>query len=847
MAEVAILLAVGKISAALGGEIVKLSRQLLVKEVSLLVEFPYGVGRIKSELLVMKGFFSQIDMRDRNNQALEAWIGEVRKLAYRIEDIMDEYVYVVAENQGKGLCGNGKKTQTLVILHNIATELKEIEINLANLWKIKGRWVQMASSGLGDSSTYVNKVQLDQAISSQLLDEEELVGKEKNKEDLINLLLSNGITNLRIITVWGMGGLGKTTLVSNVYKTECHRFECYAWVSVSRFYYIDVLLRKLIKDLYHKKESRVPLGIKNMDTLQLKEHLKSFLEHKRFLIILDDVWTRRAFEEICGYFVENVRGGGKIIITTRIRQVASLAHEHHMLELHPLVADEACNLLFKTVFGREQVPTGSASTATVAVRGWLLTQLTKFVSFISNPYNSPALNELPDTHNPPLEVRYWGEEIVKRCRGLPLAIVSIGKTLSSREKTGEEWKRLYQHLSSELRSDQNLDSILHLSYNYLPSHLKNCFLYCSMFPEDFRLSRKLLIQLWIAEGFIQERGASTLEEVAEGYIKDLIHRSMLQLHRKNHFGRVSKFRMHDVVRELAISLSRKDNFHAVYKENETVGIVDDTRRLSVIKCSNDKVSKLDLPCLRTFIAFDTSTPVSLLLSSIISKCKYITVLDLSRLPIETVPDAIGDLFNLRYLSLRHSKVKLLPQSIRKLSNLQTLDLFSSKIEKLPRGIVRLTKLRHLYASKKINGGVEIFQRSSPRAPKGLGKLKELQTLVAVEVSDELVESLADLVQLRSLAIYNVKGIHCKELCTSLSQMSSLSRLCLFASDENEVLLLKDFDPPPPHLHRLNLVGQLAKRTLRSPLFRGNNIKHLTLKRTHTTGSSCCFVLDGFPN
>jgi len=207
-----------------------------------------------------------------------------------------------------------------------------------------------------------------------------------------------------------------------------------------------------------------------------------------------------------------------------------------------------------------------------------------------------------------------------------------------------------------------------------------------------------------------------------------------------------------------------------------------------------------------------------------------TVLELSGLPIEKVPDAIGDLFNLRHLGLRDTKVKLLPKSIEKLSNLLTLDLYSSDIQEVPAGIVKLKNLRHLFAQKwNDQFGRVLHSCSGVCITKGLGNLTNLQTLQALEAQDESVRQLGDLRQLRSLRILNVKGIYCERLGESLVQMPFLSYLEVGASDENEVLMLNAL---PPNLHSLSLRGRLAKGALlgESPLLQAveQNLHELRL-------------------
>nr|XP_010942930.2 disease resistance protein RPM1-like [Elaeis guineensis] len=710
---------------------------------------------------------------------------------------MDEYIFLIAQQQESRLRGRLKKivkgSPNLIAWRQKAAQLKELESDLVHLSEMKERWIKTAGGGMGSSSNYASENQLHLAVSSHFIDEDDLVGIDQNKKTLIEWLFDEDPVS-SIISVWGMGGLGKTTLVTKVYKSESKRFERRAWISVSQTYQVDDLLRSMVEELHkNEKVDKIPIDTRELNHRRLVEIIRSSLDQKRYLIILDDVWDPTAFNGISDAINVDDNKGSRIIITTRSADVASLAHDSRKLELQVLESTEAWDLFCRRAFRKEKV------------------------------------------RKCPEELEELGKEIVLKCQGLPLAIVSIGSLLSLREKTKSEWQKVYDQLSWQLDKNPNLENVkrvLNLSYNYLPRYLKNCFLHCSMFPEDHVLQRKRLMRLWVAEGFVEERGSSTMEEVAEDYLKELIHRCMLQVVKRNEFGRIKHCRMHDVVRELAVSLSKKENFSVIYDDLQVVvNMTDETRRLSVHKCSNELPSSMELPRLRTFTVFDPSMSSSSSLSSLCSSSRYLTVLDLQGISIERVPDEIGDLFNLHFLGLRETKVKKLPKSLGRLRNLQTLDLCKSEIEKLPSTTRNLKKLRHLFAEKVVDPSLEtINNRRGVRAPMGLWNLKDLQTLQAVEANMEFVERLRNLTQLRSVRIWKVRGIHCKHLCASLSRLRYLYFLDLNASDENEILQLGGWDHQPQHLLKLDLNGQLAEGTMDLPLFRalGSSLRKLHL-------------------
>ncbi|XP_078156580.1 disease resistance protein RPM1-like [Carex rostrata] len=790
MAESAILAAL-RVLGDLTSEIAKLAISKFSKLCSTYKNLEANIHNISSELRVMQGFLDGIEMDDQSNKPQVAWIKEVHELANHIEDIVSEFAYLINNQKFDGISiyvtKLFKDPKLLVDLKRVASQLLVAETRLVNLARMKERWVPTTNVSTGENSNYSNEYSYKMAISAHFIHEDQIVGIKNNSEKLTSWLNSKK-PELSVISVWGMGGVGKTTLVTNVFKREKNNFDCHAWINISQYYTVENLVQNMISEIC--KEGQInSINTGNKDLRELKEIMVKLLKEKKYLIVLDDMWDLKAFQDIRDTLVNDHRGS-RIMITSRIANVASLAPERNRLELKPLPELDSWDLFCKKAFP------------------------------IERNYECP----------PPL--KKWAKEIVSKCDGLPLALVSLGGVLSCSEKTESEWRRVHDQLTWELDNNPNLDplkNILNLSFKYLPKYLKNCFLHCSLFAEDFRLPRKKLLRLWIAEGFIQQKGRSTLEEVAEGYLMDLIHRSMLQVVEKNYFGRVKRCQMHDTLRECAISLCKRENFGLMQEDNNSENAHSSTRRLSITNLRDTVNHDVCLPKLRTFLSVDNDVPSSPLLSMIFDKSRYLTVVDLEGLPIETVPNAIGDLFNLNYLGLRHTMVKSLPKSIKKLYNLQTLDLFCSQIQTLPDGIAELRKLRHLFAEVEVDPTYRSFRtRTGMSLPRGIFYLKDLQTIQSLESNAMVVRELGNLTQLRSFRIYNVKENQSVELCKSLSKMSFLSLVNINASDEEEILQLDGLNLP--QLQKLCLYGKLKETMLESPLFKisGDSIQMLRL-------------------
>ncbi|KAM3372939.1 hypothetical protein ACQJBY_019723 [Aegilops geniculata] len=829
MAEAALLLVTTKIGIAVAKG--TLSYTGLAKKAGYVAELPCNMRVIKNDLELIRAFLKDIGRKGWTDQVPEIWIGQARSLAYEMEDIVDQFIYVVGKHHYKASWWGYvkkivKKPKSLLTLDEIAAALNMINRELIQL-KQNRDWFQPIT-GVSEvpATTYDIQHQLYLPGHDYSVSVDDLVGFDKNREAFVKSLNLGNCSGLQITAVWGMGGIGKSTLVNHVF--EASNFECKAWVSVSRSYKLDDIWRSMLKGINSKDEKQ--FDAEKMSSAELTVKLKEILETKRYLIVLDDVWTAKDFFKIKQVLVDTGKGS-RVIITTRTEEVASVAHDGCKIKVEPLKKGDAWRLFCRKAFPR-----------------------------IEN-------------HICPKELHEYAPSIVEKCGGLPLALVTIGSIMSLKAKNATEWKLFHDHLIWEILNNENLshvENILNLSYNYLPDYLKNCFLYCALFPEDHMIHRKRLIRMWVAEGFIEQRGTCSLEDVAEGYLTELVQRSMLHVVERNSFNRIRCVRMHDLVRELAIFQSKRESFGTTYDDSHGVMQVDsDSRRLSVLQCKSDFQSSIGQGRLRTFITFSISKASSSLFHS---ESKYLAVLELSGLAVETIPNSVGELFNLRYLGLDKTYVKKLPKSFLKLHNLETLSLQGAECVNLPKGFENLKRLRHILMFKWLDRGCLIFKYFEPLDPfEGLWSLKDLQTLKSVRASKVFIAKLANLSQLTVLSIGGVRSIHCAQLCDSLSKMHRLSALEISASNEDEVLQLETLTLSNV-VKKLELHGRFSEGTLESPFFSTNgdalhkislrwsqlavnpvqrlsefsNLTEICLSRSYT-GQELTFDTEGFPN
>ncbi|CAO2141334.1 unnamed protein product [Urochloa humidicola] len=771
---------VSKIGSTLAQETTKAIIAKLSEKVKNLKELPEKVEEIKNEFKAMSNIIKQISTPSLNNELVKDWIGEVRELAHRVEDVMDKYSYHALQLEEENTMEKiFSKAYYVTVFSQIADEIIQIERKIGNAVKRRDRWLQLPqliSNPLAD----IERKHLHGCF--QEVPQDDLVGIGDNRRQVMEWLYSEkqGIT---LITVSGMGGLGKTTLVANVYEQEKINFTAHAWIVVSQTYDVDELLRKMLRKFGYPEPSQLT----DLDNHDLKRKIKEMLSNEKCLLVLDDVWNREAYTQIADAF-QNLQASS-IIITTRQENVASLAQPRRQLKLKPLEHNDAFHLFCRKAF-----------------------------------YNRMECRWPQDLEN-------LANNIVDRCQGLPLAIVSLGGMLSSLPATDYVWNEMYKQLRGELANNDNVRAILNLSYHDTPGDLRNCFLYCGLFPEDQELSRESLVRLWVAEGFAVPKEQSTAEEVAEGYLRELIQRNMLEAVETDELGRVSTCKMHDLVRDLALSIAKEHKFGSANDFSSITHMDKDVRRLSSCGWKDKTAVKVKFPRLRTLVAVGIISSSNQLLSPIFSESHYLTVIELQDSEITEVPASIGNLFNLRYIGLRRTRVKSLPESIGKLSNLLTLDIKQTKIVKLPRGIVRIKKLRHLLADRFEDEEQSEFRYFiGMKAPKKLSNLEELQTLETVEASKDLAVQLKTLKQLRSVWIDNISATDCEHLFATLSKMPLLSSLLLSASNENEALCFETLKPEYQKLHRLIIRGCWADKTLECPIFldHGRHLKYLAI-------------------
>ncbi|KAK3418331.1 hypothetical protein EUGRSUZ_H04285 [Eucalyptus grandis] len=402
----------------------------------------------------------------------------------------------------------------------------------------------------------------------------------------------------------------------------------------------------------------------------------------------------------------------------------------------------------------------------------------------------------------PPHLKNLSRRILKKCEGLPLAIVAIGGLLFAKDV--QEWEMISHSLAVELESNDRMQifrKILSLSYIDLHYNLKSCFLYLGLFPEDRVIECLTLIRLWIAEGFIEERERMTQEEVAQRYLNELINRNLVQIAETDLEGRLKTCRVHDLMRESILSKLKDENFVSFLSE-QTKELHERVRRLSVQYNCNNALNQLNLPSLRSLLIFQLRTSSSTDEQFFPTSSKLLRVLDMGGSCLHKFPQQILVFVHLKYLSLRRSNVRIIPRSIVKLQNLETLDLKHTFVSEMPVEITKLKKLQHLlvYSDAEITTSVPFGIRKGFSAPKGIGALTSLQNLCCVKAgggrNKNTMQELGELSRLRRLGVRDLRKDDAKELCHSIEKMTNLRSLDVNAESKYDIIDLDFLSSAP---------------------------------------------------
>ncbi|KAL3641732.1 hypothetical protein CASFOL_012547 [Castilleja foliolosa] len=730
--------------------------ELSKDQIGLVRHFKDDLKKLQTTFSMVNGFLNDAQKKQVTNDAFKIWLTELEDLAFQADNIIDEFNYrLLAKKVGANKYKRVKrKVKSFFSGYRLklGKDIKDINDKFES--------ISQTASKLGLQNIAAQAPVYAASASSQtdsFSEDPIFLGREEDVSSIVDTLIT-AEQRLAALPIVGMGGQGKTTLARKVFncdKIKSHFGDNRVWVHVPRIFDDVVLLKRILTSI--KAKNHVEHGNREA----LLKTLQKELGAKKYLLLLDDVWNedREKWDD----FERSLLGissatGNCMIVTTRSENVASIVGPLRVHKLKGLSKDDCWSIIKAKAFG--------------------------------------------EGDNYPSEFKAIGENVANKCGGSPLAANVVGGLLVGKSK--DEW----MSIEKDWLGDENpITKILRLSFDSLPSSsVKKCFAYCSIFPKGYKIEKEQLVELWIAEGFIQTLDGNRVCNV-------LLQSSLLQVHERDKYGNVKYCNMHDLVHDLA---------HFIMYENDNVKYGVCRRRYIVYKPSGD--GSMDIPkgeerYVRTLF-FDGK--VSDIRFSDFESLR--TLIFVGERYIRKLPTSIRKLKHLRYLDISRTRIIYLPDSIGELYHLQTLRPDDGYyLKKLPDSMSSLVSLRHLHNS------------DHTELPQRIGKLISLETLPYFPVKGCGISELGNLKDLKGkLQISYLENVRDKNdaISANLLEKAGLYGLALIwnyyleryevVNDESVLEGLQ----PHPNLKRLEISGFGGKSL---SLWEGlNNLVEITL-------------------
>jgi Leucine-rich repeat (LRR) protein len=680
--------------AELLGQLASISAQQAQQEIKLLVGVDDEVQNLSNNLVTIQAVLDDAEERLVKPRAEKLWLDQLKDAYYKIDDVLDEWntarikSEIQKEEEGDHIsnapalkkkvfsflpspsCCFGP-TNNLALRHDIGHKIKNLNETLDKI--IKGRVL----SGFDLTR---QPVVVERPKTTSFVEVSDIIGRDNYKDDLLSNLLGEGSSEERkhrVISLVGMGGIGKSSLAQLAYnhpEVQAH-FEKMMWVCVSDPFDQCRVAKAIIQEI----DPKFPNNITELQSLL--RTITGLIKDKKFFLVLDDVWTEDSskwepFRDAlkCG------AQGSRILTTTRKHRVAEMLGSSHMINLGVLSPNDCWLVFSKIAFSDE---------------------------------GQELCKDLEDL----------GKQLANKCKGLPLAAKTLG-SLMRNKRSREQWKNILDSSLWELEDfEKGILAPLLLSYYELPSAMRRCFSFCVVFPKDHYFRRDELVLLWMAQGYIDSQ--ANMEMKAEEYFDVLTMRSFFQDFEKDmNDGQIVRCKMHDIVHDFAQSMTKNECF-TIDSDEEFRTDLKSARHLSLTVKETFPVKVYGATNLRflnlNFLSSHIVPP------NLFQRLTCLRTLGLEGESIEKLPNEVEKLIHLRYLNLSRTNIAELPESMCNLCNLQTLKFTKcSKLEKLPQAMGKLINLRHL-----------IFDVSAIKSfPKGIGRLSYLRTLSRIVVDSK---------------------------------------------------------------------------------------------------------------
>ncbi|KAJ1698749.1 hypothetical protein LUZ63_007261 [Rhynchospora breviuscula] len=673
---------------------------------------------LRLELRMIEGFLRDAYSKRNRNEGVKQWVNEVKDVAYKIEDVIDTFLVDVEGNRRASKFGRLVKKPLKHI--NLVDEINTIRKTLESIARVR---TDLGITNTGADSEANDQVPFRPTRLSDI-DDSEVVGLDSEKHQIINHLLDVNESRRTVLSIVGIGGLGKTTLAQKVYKSTelVGKFHCYIWLSISQKFNVNNLLREIL----YLVEPELRDKTHPIKDDELTIELQNSLTWKRYFIVLDDVWTIDLWERL-KIALPDKMNASRVLITTRFVIVAKAADSGtEPFRLSYLNEDESLNLLFK-----KALPHINLERSTSELDGnsshqnnkYMLNSLVKYLNPLFGwlrplvRYLNPLFQwlrpifyhlSIQKTHDPTYFVQDYltniidvAKQLTRKCGGLPLALIVLGGILSMKECTYSAWESVNNTLDWHDVKTKQCVQVLELSYVDLPNNLKPCFLYFASFPEDYKISTKHVMRMWMAEGFVPKDGRGTMEDRAEIFLEELVQRCLVEVIKKSWNGNCKLCSMHDLIRDMAIHEASEENIFTVFSKAEDANqLVPEIVRRATLQYTTPKFG-IRSTNIRSLLFFGQC--ISDYSGFILLRALTIEHVDLNGQIINK--GWLKGLIHLRYLGVRYCKLSddvFEHISFSSLKNLETLDF--KETELLSESLLSLWEiptLRHVITEEAI--------------------------------------------------------------------------------------------------------------------------------------------------
>ncbi|CAA2997699.1 disease resistance RGA3 [Olea europaea subsp. europaea] len=485
-------------------------------ELSLLWSFKKDLRKLGRSLKMMDLFLQDAEKREVTDDAVKLWLKNLRDVTYDADHVLDEINYenmrhiveIQRQNKMRECLNVFSFTPPLAFRWRMARRIKDINVDLKMIAD------EANTYGFQKVENYALTVPRVRETDSITVDSN-IVGRQDDEAEILKLIINTDDLVISVLPIVGMGGLGKTTLARSVFNhqhTESH-FAIRIWVCVSENFDVMTLFKRILESLGG--------NFQGANRQVIVDKLREKLKDKRYLLILDDLWNenREAWEDFKNTMAGvNTNRGNVIMVTTREKRVASIVNAYRDPYDLKLLKDDECWSIIKVRTFQDEVPE---------------------------------------------QFEKVGKKIACKCGGLPLAANMVGGSLQG--SGVDDWVSVLEIGLSNLDANENYAmQVLKVSFDRLSSPLlKKCFAYCSMFVKDSLIWREDLIQLWMAEGFLPDNRENNMETIGNTCFNILLQNSFFQEAVKDEYGNIKYCKMHDLVQDLACSVSNSESFNAV--------------------------------------------------------------------------------------------------------------------------------------------------------------------------------------------------------------------------------------------------------------------------------------------